>query len=513
MTSSEIGTATVESRFRQWARVTPSTLALVDEKSQLSYAELDAETDALAARMCALGIGPEQVVAVKAARKLDAVIAMIAVQKAGGVYLPLESAAPVERARTILEDSRAAILFAGEGVDTDGLDIGKISWQPGMSEPTIPARQRPLPGNAAYIIYTSGTTGVPKGVCVQRDLLAEHLDAICAAFGLRSGDRILQFSPVHVDTAVEQALSALIIGATLVTIDEILSVSDFLSFLGRHRVTVAHIATGYWNVIVNTLEHKAWPNLALRQMIVGGERMYPDKAKLWRTATGVPLMNAYGPTETVITPTRAVVTDDDHDSIPIGTCVGERTAYVLDEDLRPCPDGVAGELYLGGRLLARGYLGRPGLTARAFIPDPFGNVPGARLYRTGDIVRKAGERLLYIGRRDNQLKVRGHRVELGEIETILGSHPDVRDVAVVARNDDAAGPILVAYIVSSGQPDQGALREHAAAALPGHMVPTRFSFLPALPMTNNNKIDRHALLGAGYRPSRPVRRGRGGPVT
>jgi amino acid adenylation domain-containing protein len=484
----------VEDKFRHWANTIPAVPALTDNSLTLTYAELDAETDALAARISALGIGPEQVVAVKVTRKLEAVVAMIAVQKAGGVYLPLESAAPADRTRTILEDSRAAVLFVGEGVDADVFEIPRVSWDRSPMLASAPPPKPALPGNAAYIIYTSGTTGVPKGVCVPRDLLSEHLAAISEAFGLRGTDRILQFSPVHVDTAVEQALTALTIGATLVTIDETLSVTGFLAFLDRHQVTVAHIATGYWNVIVDALERKAWPPIPLRQMIVGGDRMHSDKARKWLTATQVPLMNAYGPTETVITPTRAIVTANDPDGVPIGTCVGNRTAYILNEDLQPCPEGVSGELHLGGPLLARGYLHRPGLTARAFIPDPFSGEPGARLYRTGDIVRQDGERILFVGRRDNQLKVRGYRVELGEIETVLGRHPSVRDVAVIAHEDGVGEPMLVAYVVATGEPDADTLRTHTATSLPSQMVPARFVFLPALPMTNNAKIDRRALL-------------------
>lgn len=498
--------ATVEERIRHWARRTPDQVALVDEDRELTFAELDELTDELADRMRERGVGPERVVAVFVRRKLEAAVALVAVLKAGGVYLPLETAAPTDRKALMLQDSAAVLLFVGSGVDHEDLELDKIFWESGRSERS--ARVDPVatasPGNAAYVLYTSGTTGRPKGVVVPRDLLAEQLEVISAGFGLRAGDRILQFSPMHVDTAIEQALSALTLGAALVVCDETLSVSGMLDFLGRHRVTVAHLATGYWHAIAHALEWRDWPEIPLRRMIVGGDRMSAVAADLWRRKTGLPLLNAYGPTETVITPMTGEVTGI-HEQLgaSLGEVVGERGAWILDEDLRVCPDGEVGELHLGGRLLARGYLGRPDVTARSFIADPFSSHPGARLYRTGDLVRRTEDGAVYfIGRKDSQLKFRGYRIELGEIDALLATHPAVREVAVVVREDRPGDQRLVAYLVRRDQTVGTAeLRADAAAALPPHMVPTVFSFLDALPLTSNSKVDRRALRGPEFRPT------------
>jgi amino acid adenylation domain-containing protein len=498
-------------RFRRRARSAPDALALVDDELALTYRELDVFTDALAGQLGARGIGPERVVAVRVDRKLEAAAALLAVLKAGGVYLPLEAGAPAARQRMVLADSGAALLFVGSGVAHADLDIDKLFWQPpvsvGWAAPAERHRITPdnatVPGNAAYVLYTSGTTGRPKGVCVARDLLGEQLDAVTAGFGLRPDDRILQFSPMHVDTAIEQALSALTLGAALVVIDETLSVKDMVDFLARHRVTVAHLATGYWHAIANSLEWRAWPDIPLRTMIVGGDRMSAKAAMLWRRHARVPLINAYGPTETVITPTICRVSGiDEQSGAPLGDPIGDRVAYVLDDDMRPCPADTPGELYLGGRLLARGYVGRPGVTARAFTADPFSGVPGARLYRTGDLVRRtaAGD-LYFLGRKDGQLKFRGHRIELGEIEVVLATDPTIREVAVVVREDREGDQRLVAYVVPAGREADGAAwRSRAAQRLPAHMVPSVFVPLAALPLNSNSKVDRRALLGPAFRP-------------
>ncbi|MEU5523798.1 amino acid adenylation domain-containing protein [Streptomyces sp. NPDC047860] len=497
----------MEERFRLRAAQTPDAVALVDEHEQLTYAELDALTDALATALRERGIGPERVVAVHARRKLEAAATLIAVLKAGGVYLPLETAAPPERNRLVLADSSADLLVVGTQTPHDGLTGDKLLWAEAdawKAAPDTSGARPAAPGNAAYILYTSGTTGRPKGVLVARDLLARQITAITTGFGLRHDDRILQFSPMHVDTAIEQALSTLALGATLVVSDETLSVTGMLDFLDRHRVTVSHFATGYWHALAKTLEWRAWPDIPLRLIIVGGDRMSAPAALLWQRATDIPLINAYGPTETVITPTIHPVTEvDEALGAPLGDPIGDRAAYVLDESFNEVPAGENGELHLGGSLLARGYVGRPGTTARSFIADPFSPVPGARLYRTGDIVRRTPDGAIhFIGRKDGQLKFRGYRIELGEIESVLGLHPGVRETAVVVREDRPGVQQLVAYVVlRDPRANTAELRAHTAAKLPGHMVPTVFSVLDALPLTSNSKVDRRALRGPDFRPA------------
>ena len=497
----------VADKFRLRVQETPDRTALTDGDLELTYAQLDRFTDRLAAELLHRGLGPERIVAVDVVHKIEAAVVLLAVLKAGAVYLPLESGAPAGWKEFVLADSGAALLFVGSDVDTAVAGIPRLRWQrPDVADldrkVPVPACTA-APGAAACVVYTSGTTGRPKGVCLPRDLLSDHLDAIIAGFGLRPVDRSLQFSPVHADTAIEQVLSNLVLGATVVVCTERLSVPEMLGLWARQRVTVAHLATGYWHVIANSLEWRTWPDLPLRLVMVGGDRMSPRAVALWREKTGIPVLNAYGPTETVITPNVHPVSDVDDDlGVPIGEVVGDRCSYVLDERLQPVPAGTNGELYLGGRMLARGYLGRPGMTARVFLPDPFSDAAGARMYRTGDIVRRGREgRLYFIGRADNQVKYRGFRVELGEIDSVLAQHQAVRDCAVVAREDRPGDLRLVAYVVPvAADPSPAELRTYLAERLPDHMVPGLFSFLPGLPLTSSNKVDRRALRGERYRP-------------
>ncbi|HZM74953.1 MAG TPA: amino acid adenylation domain-containing protein [Candidatus Limnocylindrales bacterium] len=495
-------------------RVRPEHPALIDEHHRLSYTQLHTVTDRLAATFRQSGIGPERVVAVDVTRKLEAAVALIAALKAGGVYLPLQSGAPRDWKSFVVADSGADLIFRGTGVEAFPSQVNRLDWRwpddmPGTTTGAENAENAAdtVDSQAACVVYTSGTTGRPKGVCLTAGPLSEHLDAIIAGFGLRQEDRCLQFSPVNADTAIEQVLSVLALGATVVFCDETMSVAQMLRLFEREQVTVAHLSTGYWHIIANSLEWRQWPVLALRKVMVGGDRMSPRAVQLWQEKTAVPVVNAYGPTETVITPNVHNVTAIDPDlGVPIGDVVGQRSLHVLDEALQPVPAGQTGELFLGG-LVARGYVGRPGLTAAAFLPDPFSTKPGARLYRTGDLVRRGRDGNLYfIGRADNQTKIRGLRVELAEVDAVLAHHPRVRECAVVAREDRPGDRRLVAYVVA-GHEDltEAELSAHLRSKLPDHMVPSIYCFMPELPLTANSKIDRNALRGERYQPSKALR--------
>ena len=501
----------VSQLFSAQAARTPDAVAVEHLGLGTTYRELEERSNRLARHLQTLGVGPETVVGLAADRSLELVTGLLAVLKAGGAYLPLDPAYPPERLTWMLADSGAALLltrrelasrwpeartvFLEEGEERDERDLKDVrDWNP---------------GNAAYVLYTSGSTGWPKGVVVEhRSLAAYALDA-AAAYGLGPGERALQLASVSFDTSAEEIYPALISGATLVLRPESMldTVPRFLAELDRLGITVLNLPTAYWHTLAAGLDGAALPR-EVRRVIIGGEQALPEALAQWRRGTaGHParLVNTYGPTETTIVATRQELGEATSSSIPIGRPIAGARVYVVDPRLQPVPPGVAGELLVGGVGLSRGYLGRPELTAAAFVPDPFGTVPGGRLYRTGDLVRYSGGVLEFLGRIDGQVKIRGFRVETGEIESVLTAHPDVRAAAVILREDDPGAPRLVAYVVGTGgaePPSTTELRRHLADRLPEHMVPAAFVPLPALPLTGSGKVDRRALLRPdGERPS------------
>ncbi|MET8703007.1 amino acid adenylation domain-containing protein [Kitasatospora sp. NPDC004723] len=453
------------------------------------YRELDELSGALAAR-----IAPGRTVAVTGRDRLDHLVGLLAALRAGATCLPLDREAPEERNRWIREDAGATLaLVDGELTELAPSGDAPSGDAPSGDAPSGDAAAVPAPG---YLIYTSGTTGRPKGVHVPLAALTGHLAAAVDRFGLTADDIVLHLARPTVDVAVEQTLTALSAGACLLVPEQqLLGPDALLDLLDAEGVTVANLAAGYFQEVVTALRARGRAPRTLRLMISGSDRLYPDTAAGWWAATGVPLLNAYGPTETVITATvhelsGATRAADTTDVVPIGTPLGERRAYVLDDRLRPVTaPGEAGELYLGGPLLASGYHGRPGLTAGRFVADPFAPEPGARMYRTGDVVRREGPDapLEFVGRADHQLKIRGFRVEPGEIEQLLAAHPGVAAAVVVAHEGRLAG------YVTGGAPDPAALRAHLAERLPEHMVPATVTVLDAFPLTAGGKIDRAAL--------------------
>jgi amino acid adenylation domain-containing protein len=363
--------------------------------------------------------------------------------------------------------------------------------------------------NAAYVIYTSGSTGRPKGVVVPHRALANYAAAAVELYGITPADRVLQFASLSFDASAEEIYPALLGGASLVlrTEEMLTDAATFFRRCAEWGVTVLDLPTAYWHELVAELERGAvrLPD-AVRLVIIGGERALPERVAAWRRGVGdsVRLVNTYGPTEATVVATLAelqgreeapLLADQPLPPVPIGGPVPNGRAYVLDGDMRPLPIGARGELYVGGTGVARGYLGRPELTADRFVPDPFSAEPGARLYRTGDVVRwrRTGE-LEFVGRADDQVKVRGFRIELGEIEGVLLRHPAARDAVVSAREDEPGRTRLVGYVVPSDQaPSVAELRAHLKAELPEHMVPAAFVVLESLPKTGSGKVDRRAL--------------------
>ena len=474
--------------FEEHARRSPDSVAVVAGDETLSYGELNARANRSAWWLRDHGVRAETPVGVRLHRGPDMLTAVLAVLKAGGAYVPIDPAWPAERLDFIRND--IAPLHVLHGPLPDG----------GRDDNPEPAVAE---GQLAYVIYTSGSTGRPKGVGVSRGTMTAHVTHMRGRFGLTPADRVLQFASLAFDASVEQIFPALTTGAALVLPPHgMVAPAQLLTDLDRHGVTIANLPPAYFGELVGELTGRegATPG-ALRLVILGGDVLRPAEAQRWSARfPDVPLLNAYGPTEATITSTVFdVPADEDRGggAMPIGRAVGDRRLYVLDERLAEVPVGAVGELFIGGGQLARGYLGRPGLTADRFLPDPHTGRPGARLYRTGDLVRWRNDgQLDFCGRTDNQVKIRGFRIELGEIEARLRQHPDIRDAVVTTHHDR-----LVAHL--AGEPDltTDRVRDWLAERLPEYMVPGVLLVLDELPRTVGGKVDRSRLPDPdGHRP-------------
>ncbi|WP_328930649.1 amino acid adenylation domain-containing protein (plasmid) [Streptomyces sp. NBC_00190] len=464
--------------FEAAVDATPDAPAVVSGDVVLSYAELEARANRLAHWLSGQGVGPEQVVALVLPRSVDIVIAQLAVLKAGGAYLPVDPDYPAERVSYMLDDARPVLVLSELPV-------------PG-EEPVSRPQTAVAPQNPAYVIYTSGSTGRPKGVVVSHAGLASFAAAEVERFAVDADSRVLQFASPSFDASVLELVMTFAAGAALVVPPTGPLAGEVLAeVLTAERITHALIPpAALASVPAAEYAH-------LRSLVVGGDATSAELVDRW--APGRRMVNAYGPTESTVMATTSTPLTAGSGVPAIGTPVPGTRTYVLDAALRPVAPGVAGELYIAGAGLARGYLGRPGLTAERFLADPYG-APGTRMYRTGDVARwtRDGE-LEYLGRSDDQVKVRGFRIELGEIETALATHPSVAQNAVIVREDSPGIKRLVAYVVPAegATPDPAALRAHIGAALPDYMVPAAFVSLDALPLTVNGKLDRKQLPAPG----------------
>jgi amino acid adenylation domain-containing protein/non-ribosomal peptide synthase protein (TIGR01720 family) len=487
--------------FAERAARDPRAAALVFEDRTLTYGELDRRAGLLARGLRARAVGPDVRVALCAERSPELVVAALAVLRAGGAYVPLDPAYPAERLAFMLADSGARLLLAHEEVlprlPEHGAELVILRSDGGPALPVPAAGDRegagagrePFPPDAAaYVIYTSGSTGTPKGVVVPHRGLAAVAHSQARLFGVGPGDRVLQFASPGFDASVFEMVMALASGAALVLAprEALLPGAGLAELLLRERVSVATLPP----TALAALPAGDYP--ALRVVTVAGEACPAELVDAW--GRGRRFFNLYGPTETTIWATAAECAPGGGRP-PIGRpIVGART-FVLDARHRPAGTGVPGELYVGGAGVARGYLGRPDLTAERFVPDPLSGEPGARLYRTGDRVRRRPDGALeFLGRMDHQVKVRGFRIEPGEIEAALLRRPGVREAVVLAREDVPGDRRLVAYLTASGaafSPDE--LRAWLRGVLPEHMVPGAFVLLDALPLTPSGKVDRKAL--------------------
>ncbi|MFJ6777757.1 amino acid adenylation domain-containing protein [Streptomyces yangpuensis] len=486
--------------FEARAAGTPDTTALVADDTRLSWAELNARANDLAHRLTAAGAGPETVVALALPRSAESVIALLAVLKAGAASLPLDASYPADRTAAMLADAAPALAVTGDGWPLPELLTGLpvLTAAPaGCGD--RPAADNPPPrataSDAAYVIYTSGSTGRPKGVVVSHGsiaaLLASHRSAtgpIGATEHEHGHSRVALTASLCFDASWD-GLLWLIAGHELHLIGD--EVRRDAAALVRHiraeSLDVIEVTPSYAEQL---LDEGLLDEPAPRVVLLGGEAVGPSLWTRLREAPHTTAHNLYGPTESTVDALTQPFTATGRPTLGRGV-LGTRT-HVLDEHLNPVPPGVPGELYLAGSGLARGYLGRPSLTAERFVADPF--APGGRMYRTGDLVRRTRDgELEYLGRTDHQVKIRGFRIEPGEIEHVLTRHPRVLAAAVTVHDDGTTGPRLVAHVVPDGPLDHAELRAFAAGSLPGHMLPAAFVALDALPLTTSGKVDRRAL--------------------
>lgn len=496
----------VHELFEAQVEQRPEAVAVVFEDEILTYAELNIRANRLAHRLIGLGVVTDATVAIAVERSAEMIVALLAIFKAGGAYVPLDPDYPAERLAFMLADSGARILITREALCKQlplvaehilCLDVEQtnIAGQP-AGNPGRPV----VPEHLAYVLYTSGSTGKPKGVAINHLGLTNLAQAQINAFCVTPHSRVLQFASFSFDASISEIMMALCAGAALYlpSAEQRLPGLALLRCLEEGEITHVTLPP----TALAALPQKALPKLT--SLIVAGEPCPPNLAADW--SKGRRFFNGYGPTETTVCASIAELAHADIDvAIPlsIGRPLANTRLYVLDRHLQPVPLGVSGELHVSGAGLARGYLNRPELTVEKFIPDPFSSVPGARLYKTGDLVRyRLDGNLEFLGRLDQQVKIRGFRIELGEIEAALTTHPDIREAAVIADTDESGDQRLIAYLVEAGSLKQagtappaiaGELRDFLKVALPDHMLPAVYVFIPALPLTPNGKIDRKAL--------------------
>ncbi|MFD9927334.1 amino acid adenylation domain-containing protein [[Kitasatospora] papulosa] len=504
----------VQELFEQRVAAAPDAVALIAGGEELTYAELNRRANRIAHRLRATGVGPESLVGLCLERGTDLMPALLGIVKSGAGYVPLDPANPADRLRHVISDA---------GVRTVVTDLGRAplieSAVPGellvldrdqetlAEQPETNPEHLGVPDNTLYVIYTSGTTGRPKGVSLSHANVLRLFPALRRRISFDASDVWALFHSYAFDVSVFEMWGALLHGGTLVVVpqDVARSPEDFLDLLVEHRVTMLAETPSAFRPLVD-LAAQGDPRidrLSLRMVMNGGEPLEMADLLPWSDRLGLEhpiLVNAHGITETTVIDTFHSIAPGDGAagaSLPIGPPLDDVSVHLLDRRGNLVPYGVPGEMCVGGPALARGYLGRPALTAERFVPDPYGP-PGSRLYRTGDLARRGtGGELEFIGRTDDQVKVRGYRVELGEIETVLARHPGVRDAVVIVREDRSGERQLVAYCIaerSAGAlPTSAELAEHCGTDLPEYMVPSAFVALDALPLTVNGKLDRRAL--------------------
>lgn len=468
-------------------------IAIWHDGDALTYAALNERANRLARYLQESGVGPEKLVALYLDRSVDAIVALVAVLKAGGAFVPLDPATP--RARLVNQLAHAepcVVLCRADNVvslpatSARAVCVDEVPLTLSSDDLELPCP----PWQLAYVIYTSGSTGEPKGAMIEHGALARFVDGAITEYGLTSDDRVLQFQPLTFDAALEEIFPTLAAGGTLVLRTRTMtdSLSTFVAEVKRWQLTVLNLTTAFWHTLAGGTEMRSFPS-SLRLVVIGGEKVRADRLQAWWNEMGAwpVLLNTYGPTEATAVATSCVLERPRGGEVPIGRPWSHVSARVLDDNVRPVPPGVAGELYLGGSSLARGYLRAPELTRQRFVQVLIEGTQ-FRLYRTGDLVRRnvAGE-LVFLERLDRQVKVRGFRVELGEIETCLLTYPEVTDAAVVQQTDGR----LRAFFVGTAEIE--GLRSYVRQRLPTYMVPMHFERLCVLPLDRHGKLNLRAL--------------------
>jgi amino acid adenylation domain-containing protein len=490
--------------FEQQVAHNPEATAILFKEEQVSYKELNKKANRIAHRL-STEAGPEDLIALMGERSPELIAGALGILKAGCGYVPIDPRVPDERLQYMLQDSGVRILLTQQhlahrvsaGVQPIALDdAGEFE---DCSTANLPCRI--YGGNAAYVIYTSGSTGAPKSVLIEHHLLTNHTLAAVKHYAMTASDRVLQFASLSFDASAEEIYPCLLSGATLVLRTDAMLASPayFLQACEQWTITVLNLPTAYWHALAEAMGRDiASLPASLRLTILGGERAIPERAFRWVNASAVNsrLVNTYGPTEATIVATHCDVTDLLWERVPaelpMGWPIANVQTYVLDDCMEPVPFGVTGQLHIGGAGLARQYLRRPELTAEKFVPNPFSSEPGKLIYKTGDYVRQMRDgHLEFVGRKDRQIKIRGNRIELSEIEARLVEYPGVQEAAVVPRKDPEGEPYLVAYLVSRLQPppEMVDVRAFLKKKLPEYMVPILVVTIDRMPLTSAGKLD------------------------
>ena len=509
-TSTERPETTLHGLIEAQVDASPGDPAVVEGARCLTYAELDQQANRLARHLREAGVEPETLVGLHLGRSIDMLVALLAVSKAGGAYLPLDPLYPPQRLRSMVELARPRVLVRHGSLPELELPEGSVETVVRLDrdaeEIGRAASERPevstSPAQLAYVLFTSGSTGLPKGVMVPHAALVNYLAWASRAYGLAPGDRVPVHSPLGFDLTVTGLLGPLVAGATVVLLPDEEGVDSLAAALGAAgelalvKLTPVHLE-------LLSAQRDPEGGAQVRSLVVGGEALDGETLdRWWRRSPETAVFNEYGPTETVVGVSvhEASAQEDREGPVPVGRPIANVRLYLLDPWARPVPEGLAGELWVGGDCVARGYLGRPAQTAERFVPDPFGPAPGGRLYRTGDLMAHGPDGALrFLGRTDQQLKIRGVRVEPAEVEAALEGHPAVRDAVVVGWEDAGGDRRLVAYLLTDADetPEDDELRPFLAERLAEPMVPSFFVWMENYPLTAHGKVDRARLPPPG----------------